>query len=273
MELSLVSDLCRVCIMKKITQLFSLSKAFLAYIIIIISMCIAQSAFAKTNVRSINDFVSTQGSTLVSLGFVNGGELFGGKLFIWGNSLDLLMRVDYAGSDNKGLIAVGGPDAHTSYSGTILETPLPDGRAEVKITLVTHNAIAFADNASSFPAKCTNNGSNAFFTLCPAVFGYNIVELANGIGKPVLVNSEMEVNLVNTAPGAPIPDLLNVIGNSPGSGGAYVKTLTLKTTSIGPLREAFGVTEGSNGIAKLNVIIDNINGIDNENATLRKVGE
>jgi hypothetical protein len=228
-------------------------------------------AYAKTNVRPISDFVSTQGSVLVDLGPTNGGELFGGKLFIWGNSLNQLFRVDYAGTDLKSLMSVGGPNVGTSYSGIIIEKSLSDGRAEVTINLVTHNAIVYMDNASTFPVNCSN-GTGSFFTLCPAIFGYNIVELANGIGKLVLANSVMDIVFINTAMGAAIPDL-TLLSFSPSSSGAYLKTLTLKVTSIGPLRSAFGVDEGTLGLAKLDVTIDTSKNFDDEPNSLKVLGK
>ncbi len=231
---------------------------------------LSEAAVAKTTVRPINDFISAQGSILADLGPVNGGELYGGKLFIWGNSLNQLFRVDYAGTDAKGLLAVGGPDVKTTFSGVIVEQSLADGRAEVVVHLVTHNAIAFMDNASSFPVNCSNGGA-AFFTLCPAIFGYNIVELANGIGKPVLVDSEMDIKLINTALGASIPDIA-FISFSPSSSGAYLETLTLKVTSVGPLRAAFGVNNGALGLAKLDVKIDTSKNLDDEANSLKVLG-
>jgi hypothetical protein len=239
-------------------------------IISFMAIFFAEAAVAKTTVRPINDFVSAQGSVLADLGPVNGGELYGGKLFIWGNGLNQLFRVDYAGTDAKGLLAVGGPDVNTAFKGVIVEQSLADGRAEVVIHLVTHNAIAFMDNASSYPANCSN-GSATFLTLCPAIFGYNIVELANGIGKPVLVDSEMDIKLVNTAPGAPLPDIA-FISFSPNSSGAYLKTLMLKVTTVGPLRAAFGVANGTLGLAKLDVTIDTSKNVDDEANSLQVLG-
>lgn len=235
-------------------------------------MLFVNTALAKTTIRPISDFVSAQGSVLVDLGPTSGGELFGGKLFIWGNSLNQLFRVDYAGTDDKSLISVGGPDVHTSYSGVIIEKSLPSGQVEDSIHLVTHNAIAFMDNASTFPVNCTNSGSAAFLTLCPAIFGYNIVELANGIGSPVLVDSVMDITLVNVAPGAPIPDL-TLISITPSPTGAYLKTLTLKTSAVGPLRAAFGVPEGTLGLAKLDVKIDFSINLDDEDNSLKALGK
>jgi len=229
------------------------------------------AAGTSTTVRPISDFVSAQGSILRDVGPVSGGELFLGETFIWGNSFSQLFRVDYAGTDDKGLMAVGGPDTHTSFTGTITEKALPDGRALDTIHLVTSNALAFMVNASSFPANCSNGG-HLTFVNCPAIFGYSPVELADGIGSPLLVNSVMDVTLVNTAPGAPIPDLVT-IAFEPSDSGSYLQTLTLKTTTTGPLRASFGVPDGTPGLGKLNVTIDTSGaGVDNEQTSLKVLG-
>ena len=48
--------------------------------------------------------------------------------------------------------------------------------------------------------------------------------------------------------------------------GAYVKTLTLKTTTVGPLRAAFGVPDGTRAEGRLNVDFDITKNLDDEQA-------
>ncbi len=221
------------------------------------SMFFAQTVSAATTVRPVSDFVSTQGSVLFP-----GGPI--GESIIWGNSLNELFRVDYAGTDNKGLIALGGRDVHTSFSGSITEKALPDGRVQDTIHLVTHNALAYVVDASD-PALCP-----AGFISCPTL-GYSLPELAKGIGTPVLVNSVMDVTLINTGPGAPIPDLLLTSG-TPSDSGAYLKSITLKTTTVGPLRAAFGVPDGTPGLATLNAMDNFVTNVFDEEVSLRALG-
>jgi hypothetical protein len=229
------------------------------------------SPSATTTVRPISDLVSAQGSVLKDAGPVHGGELIVGESFIWGNSLNQLFRVDFAGTDAKALMSVGGPNVHTSFAGAIREHPLPDGRAEDTINLVTTNALAYVVDASKFPGNCSNAGHVAFIN-CPALFGHNLVELANGRGRPVLVTSVMTVTLVNAAPGAPMPDLAQ-LSFTPSAAGAYLQTLTLNTTAVGPLRAAFGVPDGTPGLATLNVTIDTSQNVDNELVSLSALGK
>ena len=220
------------------------------------SIFLAQTASAGTRVRPISDFVSAQGS------FHPGGGPVG-ALFIWGNSFNELFRVDYPGTDDKGLISVGGPNVHTSFSGAITETTLADGRVLDTIHLVTNNAIAYVVDASNFP--CPGG-----FIACPTILGYNFPELANGIGSPVLANSVMDVTLINTGPGAPIPDLV-LSSFTPSDSGAYVKTITIRATTVGPLRAPY-FPEGTRGLAKLNASINTATNLDDEQVSVSALG-
>ena len=227
---------------------------------------------ASKTARPISDFVSTQGSIPLDEGPTLGGEFIVGKSFIWGNSLSQLFQVDYSGANAKALVSVGGPNPNTSFAGKIAEQRLPDGQALDTIQLKTTNALADMVNASTFPNNCSNGG-RVTFIACPVIFGYSPIELANGIGRPLLVTSVLDVTLVNTAPGAPIPDLVTVLGNSPSDSVAYVKTLTLQTTAVGPLRSAFGVPDGTRGQGSLNVTFDISQSLDNEQTSLRMLGK
>ena len=215
--------------------------------------------------------MSAQGSIPKDAGPTLGGELILGTSFIWGNSLSQLFRVDYAGTDDKGLMSLGGPNTHTSFAGDIVEKTLPDGQTLDRIHLETHHALEYVVDASTFPLTCSNGGHVAFIN-CPPIFGYTPVELADGIGSPLVGNSVLDITLVNTAPDAPIPDFVTVFGNPPSDSGAYVKTLTLKTTTVGPLRAAFGVPDGTRGRGTLNVHFDINKSLDDEQTSLRVLG-
>ena len=241
-----------------------LAAAIVAAMAVGVSATTSAAGNTKATIRPIGDFVSAQGSIQLDVGHTPGGDLYVGELFIWGNSLDQLFRVDYAGTEDKGIVAVGGPNTHTTFSGDIVERTLSDGQAEDTIHLQTYKALAYMVDASTYPA-CSP------FILCPAIFGYNPLELANGIGSPLVTNSRMDIDLVNTAPGAPIPDLVTVLGNPPSGTGAYVKTLTLETSTVGPLRAAFGVPDGTPGLGKLKVNFDITRNLDNEQTSLTQV--
>jgi len=59
--------------------------------------------------------------------------------YVGGNSASC----DYAGLANKWLVANGGPDLGTSFSGSVTERPLSDGRILVQVELHTTNALTF----------------------------------------------------------------------------------------------------------------------------------
>jgi hypothetical protein len=59
--------------------------------------------------------------------------------YVGGNS----SSCDYAGLANEWLIANGGPDLETSFSGSVTERTLADGRILVQVELHTMNALTF----------------------------------------------------------------------------------------------------------------------------------
>jgi len=241
----------------------------------------ASSAYAKATIRPIRDFISTQGQHLVPDGPVKGGELMFLSGFVWGTNSDYIFSVDYAGLDNRTLMLLGYPNIGTTFSGFILETPLPDGQVLDSIQVFTRNANAYVVDGTAYltpganQAPCSN-GSFINIGNCPAVIGYNDVELANGVGKPILTNSLMDIELVNSGPNAPIPDLVDVTGNPPSSTSAYVESIRLLSSVEGPLRKgygsAFGVPDGTPALATLNVIFDITKNIDNEIVTIKPLG-
>ena len=79
----------------------------------------------------------------------------------------------------------------------------------------------------------------------------------------------MIIKFVNTAPGAPIPDMVNLSftpGNVP-----YLETWNLIASAVGPLRSAYGVKNGTPGLATVTVMIDTSKSEDNELVTLKKL--
>jgi len=100
--------------------------------------------------------------------------------------------VDYAGLANAQLGNLLG----TTMTGQINEVPLADGRASVAVTLHTKNALAWvSDISQEFPG--------------PLLFGHRLDEVANG-APPALADCFLHVVFTNTAPGAPLPDLIQL---------------------------------------------------------------
>lgn len=107
--------------------------------------------------------------------------------------------VDYAGLANDWIEAESGGSTSfgTTFSGSITERPLRDGRAEVNVRLRTDNALAWVVDGSDFAND-------------PLLFGYRAPEVLAG-AEPALVSSHLTLRFFNTAPGALLPDLIQLL--------------------------------------------------------------
>ncbi len=164
---------------------------------------------ASAGQRPIGDFLSRQGAFCLQLdasGNIDcGASSYGGSgcflfvppspnLIAWtdpkGNTA---MQMDYAGLQN----AVLGGILGTTVSGSINERPLADGRAEVEVQLQTRNALTWAIQGFDFA-----NG--------PLLFGARLSDVLNG-ANPSLGDCTLYVKFINAAPGAPLPDLVELL--------------------------------------------------------------
>jgi hypothetical protein len=164
---------------------------------------------ALASPRPISDFLSSQGHWCVA--FDNSGNavcpstygaLGCGFLFVppvanyigWGDpKANIGMSMDYAGLAD---IAVGGV-LDTTISGSVDERPLADGRAQVEVVLHTENALSWAQVGFDY-----NNGQ--------LLFGVRARDVLNG-ATPSLGNCTLKVRFINSAPGAPLPDLIELL--------------------------------------------------------------
>src|SRR5262249_17393544 len=159
---------------------------------------------AGTTTRPIQDFVDAQGTyclddgTGICLLFVPPVENYVG----WtdpGNNLS--MSVDYAGLANAFYDDAFG----TRFRGTVSERRLADGRAEVTVVLQTTSALTYV-----------LRGTDIDYATAPLLFGAR--PTPNGLqGRPALANCELRLVFINTAPGAPLPDLIQLV-NDPAAG-------------------------------------------------------
>lgn len=115
----------------------------------------------------------------------------------------------------------------TTITGSVSENALPDGGAQVRVVLHSANALTRGLNA---------NGQ--------VIFGYSRGEVARG-ATPVLGDVQVQVAFRNTSPGAPLPDLAQLM-DCP-EPGQSLEVLSLRARASGPLRAAFGVPEGTPG--------------------------
>jgi hypothetical protein len=197
------------------------------------------SAAGAVQTRPIADFLSTQGTFCVPDGF-GGCLLFvppapnfiGWSTIFAGQTHVLFAGVDYAGLANTFL---GNPFG-TTVDGTVIERPLADGRAEVRVLLFTENANTWVidlDLAGDVLAQIA--GKPTLFGRRPQDGG------AHALGK-----STFEVRFINSAPGAALPDLVQVF-NVPDAGPAVLEFVGFTSQANGPLTAQFGVVEGTPG--------------------------
>lgn len=193
-------------------------------------------AFGKDNatIRPISDFVAAQGTYCLDDGA--GGCL----LFVppvdnylgWGAlASNHFALIDYAGVAAKWLKNGYGKDLGTTMAGTVLERPLPDGRAQVNVLLSTSNALAWAIDGFDYASG-------------PLIFGHRAPEVAAG-AEPGLADCLLQIEFKNTAPGAPLPDIIQLFfAPLPGQ---EVRVLSFRSTASGPISAYFGVPEGTPG--------------------------
>jgi hypothetical protein len=146
--------------------------------------------------------------------------------------------IDYAGHSAAYIEEQGGPSLGTTFEGTITERPLADGRAEIHVRLKTRNALTFVV-AVDEPVFGT-------IGTAPLVFGGRPVDILEGV-EPGLCDAYLHLKFINTAPGAPLPDAVQVyFMTQPGQEPLY---MSMNCSATGPLREAFGVEDGTPGRA------------------------
>jgi hypothetical protein len=128
----------------------------------------------------------------------------------------------------------------TTVSGSVTERPLADGRAEVTVNLHTNNALAWATTLDlSLPLDPQFNSN-------PLTFGSRAQDVATG-ATPALGDSHLRVVFKNTAPGAPLPDLICINAGpgcptaAPCPAGFEIDFLSVQENATGPLRAASGL--------------------------------
>jgi hypothetical protein len=185
-------------------------------------------------IRPVEDFVETQGTYCIDDGmggcvlFVPPIENFFG---LSDPAEDVSASVDYAGlADNWIIDASGGTVSFDT--GQVVERPLPDGRAEVDVNLHTTNALTWVVDGGDFA-----NGDLLFGNRAPDV-------LAGA--DAVLGDINFRVKFINTAPGDPLPDLLQ-LAIEPLPGQEFLSFLAANVHADGSFHEAFGVPEGTRG--------------------------
>jgi hypothetical protein len=168
---------------------------------------------AAVTQRPIEDFINAQSNVI---GWTAPQQTTGAR------GDDLFMLMDYAGIRAQQILAGGGPDLGTTFSGRVTERPLPDGTAEVHVVLHTHNAFAIGRDLISFTV----------------LFGHTTGEIIGGADAAV-GDCDLAFTFINTAPGAPLPDIATTAVD--------FKDLFFRGSADGTLRAAFGVPDGTPG--------------------------
>lgn len=199
--------------------------------------------------RPIEDFVEAQGTFCLDFNtgcekeeppcdlFVPPVENF----FAWFDPITEIncASVDYAGLADKWITEESGGDVSfgTEFSGSVTERPLEDGRAEVRVILRTTNALVWV-----MDEDCDVES--------PLLFGHRAPEVLDGV-EAALGQSHLQVVFINTAPGADLPDLIQLVFCPEENPDQELLFIAIRATADGPLGEAFGVEDGTPGRMQL----------------------
>lgn len=212
------------------------------------------NALAKANeefslkhcvMRPIRDFLATQGTFCVA------PELIGlppGDCRIYVPPIKNFVyfidpernrgaSVDYAGLADAWIRSKGGRGFNTRFRGKVFEQSLDDGRAVVHVILETRNALCWITaDPNDFKA--------------PLIFGNRAPEVLKKEKKPALGRSLLELVFINTTPGAPLPDFIELLavdfGLLPGDPREILK-IRFRAGASGELHKGFGVPDGTSG--------------------------
>jgi hypothetical protein len=175
--------------------------------------------------RPVSDFLAAQGTYCLNLDGRPPCVLLvppSPNMIAW-TSVDpvpTLALLDYAGLENYYLVSHYGRSLGTTISGSINERPLANGRAQVDVTLHTKNALVWVSNMSTdFPG--------------PLLFGHRLDEVVAG-ATPALADSTFRVVFNNTAPGAPLPDLIRFLAPNALLPGQELRFISLYARGTGP---------------------------------------
>ncbi len=196
----------------------------------------AGSTIADAVQRPIEEFVAAQGTYCLDDG-MGGCLLFVPPVANFIGTSDpargICAAVDYAGLADEWITAASGGAISfgTTFSGSVTEQALEDGRAEVHVRLNTRNALTWATDGCDFASS-------------PLLFGHRAPDVLAG-ADAALGDVHFQITFINTAPGAPLPDLIQLFFVP--EAGQELRMLAVDARAEGTLRAAYGVPDGTPG--------------------------
>lgn len=152
----------------------------------------------KVTFRPLSDFLDAQGTT--STFFPPVPDYVG-----WtDNPATIFALVDYAGLADGYLQGQLGTRVH----GFVIQSEFADGHTQIAVALFTTNALGFAQSV----ADLTNNDFD--FLNTPTIFGNKAQDVASG-ARAAVGHSTFLITFSISGPGAPLPDLVDVLVNNP----------------------------------------------------------
>jgi hypothetical protein len=150
---------------------------------------------------------------------------------------------DFGGIYDRWATGKFGDGFGTAYSGTITEHRLADGTARVRVVLETTGAFTYV-------MERIDQGND--FNYGTPSLGYSSLEW-NPALAPVLGEHRLVLEYDAPAPGAPVPDLVELFWPVPGAERGYgFRSLMIVGKATGPLRTEAGYAPGSTGSVEWN---------------------
>ena len=154
------------------------------------------------NIRPLDDFLTAQGSSVTFFPPVPDYVGWAGADFV------TFGLVDYAGLADSYIASVDPTlSLNTQVTGQVRECALPDGSARVTVTLVTANALGFAQSIEELIANDFD------FAGTETNFGAKAVDVAAG-ATPAKGPAKLTTTFTIAEPGALLPDFLDVLNTT-----------------------------------------------------------
>ena len=174
-------------------------------LLIALSMAVAVTSPTRADEkRSFAEFIDAQGTTSVFVPPVPDYIGWADTEFV------TFALVDYAGLANAWIEAETGGDVSlgTRVFGSVKERPTADGRAEVRVKLEARDALSWA-----FLLADIDPSDPLPFLNTPLAFGARAQDVVAG-AKAATGKASFDVTFMNPAPGAPLPDLVQLLNTT-----------------------------------------------------------